>query len=270
MYFHAQTGQRLHIDAFALEWMRKDEKKGSERLIVASGVPLHEPVALARTKPYSNEFRAWGGVNDDPSTQAIVVRKLIQIDDAGSSPISHVTLSSGESGQHGIGQTIGYRSAIATGSANVNPLTLSRGGCTTSLKSDSTLNLAPQSTGGLWTSTVLDATFTERATHTLFHFKSNFGDAVRIRDALKCPTYQSLFINAVVGGVISEDDPVPILSCSMTLTDASKHRQVVADEQDFREMVEIVMHDRAWRGDAENCIIQVSKFNSASSTRSRA
>ena len=53
------------------------DTKNHERLLVAEGRPFDAPIVLARTKPYSKEYRSWKGASDDPLGPPVVQCQIV-------------------------------------------------------------------------------------------------------------------------------------------------------------------------------------------------
>lgn len=203
--------------------------KASERLLVAHGGPLVEPIVLARTKRYSNEFRAWQGVHDDSTAPAVVIRKVLPVIEDDDTKIK---LSPDRS------------VIVPVYGQGVLPRALNPG---------------PEVVGGPWTA--VEAAVLEKTTRTMFHFRS--ADGLRVRTAAQCPNIISLVTNAIAGGVITAHDRFPVLDCVITLTTTVQRRQIIADEQDFGDLVGLIMNHRSWKGPGDYCIIDVNRLTAA-------
>jgi hypothetical protein len=77
-YVHIETGQKVNVRAFGLSWMLHQQGgKNSQRLLVASGGPLVEPVILARARKGAVDYRIWRGADDNPYEQPTIVKRPV-------------------------------------------------------------------------------------------------------------------------------------------------------------------------------------------------
>lgn len=244
--------------------MRKGRNpKNSERLLVASGAPLVGSIILARSRPYSNHFRAWGGAFDNPNEQAIVIRRPVHEDD-------NATFLAKLEKDVNRPSPPTFRLNRQKGSAQIR----ASSGPPPRPTADSSFHgfnpdlstafqaklLAPGSSQRIRHRTADDYNAYTKVSKTLFHFRSSAGNALRIRTALQCQTCENLFANAIAGGVLAADERFPVLDCNITLTNGRVRRQIIADQEDFSELVSTVMADESWTGPGDRCVIVVNKF----------
>jgi hypothetical protein len=260
--------------------MRKFNKsKGSERLLIASGRPLAHAIVLARVKPYSHEFRAWGGIHDNPYQQAVVLRRLVAPDAklsdlaqdvdrsiSGSPPIPETPNTAGTGtpieANAGFPAMAGFPTPTRAPPGRGTAVPQSPVGEMGSQQPTNTNIVLPRPAQMQLNFAALGPEAVARAEHTIVRFSSSTGQIMRMRSLLHCCNPQALFVNAMAAGVISRHDPLLIADCRVTLTDKSVRRCVIVDEQDFVDMSMVVLNENAWHGDNECCFIDVAKFHS--------
>ena len=277
------TGEKLFVRALTLDWMKREAKpKNSERLLVASGGPLTEPIVLARMKAFSGDYRAWGGVYDDPTAQPTVVRKVVSDALIGDEAGRRLSLTNATTNTEEVPSSAkpgGKRREKRRASAPQPQAQDARRPKSESI--EATIARIPPAPPVLHAHPhplapphhQSDAATIHKATHTAFHFYATpptfspqaAADATiipaRTRLAIHCQTHHTLFMNALASGVICEkNDRFPVLECEVTTTWGRKWKLVVADGVDFMELVRVILAEESWGGAEEGCVVAVRRF----------
>lgn len=242
--FHAITNEQVEIRAFSLPWMNTQPGgTNSQRLLVAMNDPLPDPVVLCRAKRNSSEYRIWRGINDDPLEQAIIVKRpLIHPDNKLSVAINNNVFASANA------------LPIATSSTTRNLRKRPRSPTTISKESESDKPIIFDAATFPAALTATATTESEVAKHVIFRFR---GPNYRTRTLAACNSFVLLFTNATAAGIIVPVERYPVLKCVMN----GRRVRIVADEQDWQEMVADVVKDEVWKGKGEEeaFVIEVGK-----------
>lgn len=264
-YYHGPTGQEVEVRGFSLSWMLDvPGGRNSQRLLVASGQPFAEPVILARIIKGSSEFRIWRGVDDNPYEQAVVVKKARVINHTVPStntpppetptPMPPPKLPA----LPAPAPTHGKRKRDSTPTSQYPDFQDEDEDYTGDVAYENALVPANRQLARYTVPPILSPVADNISRNIVFRFLGSHRQE-RIRNLYQCATFAKLFTNAIVAGVLVENDPIQILNCEWCVSNGAHSIKMVADDQDFDDLMTEITDDRGWDLADAQCVIDVTR-----------
>lgn len=276
-YYHGATGHEVMVRAFSLPWMLDlPGGRNSQRLLVASGPPFTEPVILARIKKGSSEFRIWRGVNDDPYEQAVVVKKMAITAPTSGSMVGYAIPNTNAAAGDTQGPLPPFRlqalsalppaAALITRKRKRDYAPVSPYPDVPNDEEDyigeasygNALVPADRQLARYTAPPVLSPTAADIAHDIVFRFHG-IHKQERVRSLYQSGSFTKLVTNAIVGGVIVENDAIQILNCEWCISNGQPKGKLIADEEDFDELMTDITEDRGWNLVNAKCFVDVMR-----------
>lgn len=259
-YYHALSGRNVEVKDFSLPSMLTEQGgKNSQRLLVVSSDIFPEPAILARIKKGVNEFRIWRGVNDDPYEQAVVVKQAKKEGDSPRGQTRSVISRPTQTLLSGLTiSIIGKRKRDAPADAAYPELIDEEEEYAEEEVYGNSLVPSRRHSVAIGPLVTRARTLGDVAHDIAFRFRPATGRE-RVRKLLQCNTFIKFFTNAVAGQVIAENDPIQVLQCTWCVTNSVSASIMVVDEQDFEELLALIVADEAWVDANAKCFIDVTR-----------